>query len=110
MNRQAVACLTALLGMFAPAHAQLFGGDFDEKQWIEQQAQLPAFPKTQDLIRIKLETMGNFNVAVDGSSIDIGQDGVVRYILVAKSLTGTENISFEGIRCESRERKLYAVG
>jgi hypothetical protein len=93
-----------------PAGSQLFGGDFEEKQWTEQQAQLPAFPKTQDLIRIRMETMSGFEVSIDGSSIDIGQDGVVRYILFAKSARGTENVSFEGIRCDSRERKLYAVG
>ena len=99
-----------LVGVFGLANAQLFRGDFDEKPWAEQQAQLPAFPIPQNLIRVNMETMRNFEVAIDGSSIDIGQDGVVRYILVARSSGGAENITFEGIRCDSRERKLYAIG
>lgn len=57
-----------------------------------------------------METMGSFQVAVDSASIDIGKDGVIRYVLIAKSGGGGENISFEGIRCETRERKLYAIG
>ena len=54
--------------------------------------------------------MKSFEVAVDATSIDIGQDGVIRYVMVARSRSGAENISFEGIRCETRQRKNYAIG
>jgi hypothetical protein len=35
---------------------------------------------------------------------------VVRYTVVVKSPAGAETVSFEGMRCESGERKLYAFG
>ena len=39
-----------------------------------------------------------------------GSDGVVRYSVVVKSPAGAETISFEGMRCTTGERKLYAFG
>jgi hypothetical protein len=47
---------------------------------------------------------------VDPDSITMGKDGVARYTLVARSSSGAMNVSFEGIRCNPRERKIYAVG
>ena len=35
---------------------------------------------------------------------------MVRYTLVIKAAGGSTNVSFEGIRCESREQKYYAIG
>ena len=90
--------------------AQLFARDFDEQEWVEQQARLPAFPKAENLLVARIEVARTFQFMVDASTIDVGKDGVVRYVLVARSASGSENISFEGLRCETRERKLYAVG
>ena len=47
---------------------------------------------------------------VDVDTLSIGKDGVVRYVLVVRSPGGAENVSFEGIRCETREQKAYAFG
>jgi hypothetical protein len=47
---------------------------------------------------------------VDRPSISVGADGVVRYTLIAVSPLGAENVSFEGVRCKSREHKTYATG
>ena len=50
----------------------------------------------------------------DGSlrsgAVLFGKDGVIRYTLVARSASGALNVSYEGIRCASRERRLYAFG
>jgi hypothetical protein len=104
--------LLAFVGMGAPfqVFAQIFPRDFDEQEWVEQQARLPVFPKTENLRVAHVEVARNFQFWVDATTVDIGQDGVIRYVLVARSATGSENVSFEGIRCEARERKLYAVG
>jgi hypothetical protein len=40
----------------------------------------------------------------------VGEDGVVRYSLVIKTGGGATNVSFEGIRCETRQQKYYAIG
>jgi len=42
--------------------------------------------------------------------LSIGDDGVVRYILVVKTAGGATNVTFEGIRCDTREQKYYALG
>ena len=47
---------------------------------------------------------------MDSASLSVGDDGVVRYVLVARSPQGAENISFEGLRCSSGEYKIYAIG
>lgn len=84
--------------------------DFEERAWEEQQAQLPAYPRQENLARIDLGAAASFDFFVDTESIGIGKDGVVRYTLVAKSPSGALNVSFEGIRCVTRERKLYGFG
>ena len=50
------------------------------------------------------------NFFIDLNSITAGADGVVRYTMVSKSEAGAENISYEGIRCQTYENKLYAFG
>ena len=84
--------------------------DSQDKPWVELQAELPKFPESTNLVRIALETMKAFEVAVDAKSISIGEDGVIRFVLVATSPSGARNVSFEGIRCETRERRLIAIG
>lgn len=78
--------------------------------WQEAEAALPAAPKTADLIEFQLPTSTTNRFFVDGASLSVGADEVVRYTLVVVSATGVRNVSFEGIRCETYERKIYAVG
>ena len=40
----------------------------------------------------------------------LGEDGVVRYVMVLRSPRGSENTFFEGIRCSTREWRSYAFG
>ena len=39
------------------------------------------------------------------STLNAGKDGVVRYVLVVRTSGGATNITYEGMRCESRELK-----
>ena len=95
------------------AHAQSrFEQDFDdeEKPWQEITTQLPAAPKAENLVPFYVSATTTLKFAIDSKSLTIGSDGVMRYVLVSKSTSGAENISYEGIRCESSEVKLYAFG
>lgn len=47
--------------------------------------------------------------ALDSKSISIGNDRVIRYIVVITNPSGTKQVKYEGIRCESFEYKVYAV-
>lgn len=72
--------------------------------------QLPAAPKPENLAEFEVSGSTTLRFAVDITSISAGDDGVVRYTLVSRSPSGAQSISYEGIRCESYEKKLYAFG
>lgn len=83
--------------------------DFDSKPPEAQKALLPPFPKQSNLIRIYVGPATPFEFFVDSASLSVTQDGVVRYTLIARIPSAT-NVSYEGIRCATNERKLYALG
>ncbi len=89
-----------------------FESDFEEntKTWQEIQAQLPTAPKPENLIEVKLDASTRNSLLIDAASLSASDDGVVRYTAIIRSPAGAENISFEGLRCETGERKLYAFG
>jgi hypothetical protein len=89
-----------------------FEADFesDTKSWQEVQAQIPAYPKPENLLRVPTGTATSHAFFVDASSLALGEDGVMRYTVVARAGGGATNVTFEGIRCETRERKVYALG
>jgi len=80
------------------------------KTWNELEAKLPPFPKTENLISFDVSGASSNRFYIDPQSIAVGSDGVVRYTLVIKGSGGGENISYEGMRCETREQKYYAFG
>lgn len=85
--------------------------NFKEGPGPEIKIRLPAAPKQGDLILFDAgPARRGFEHFIDGASIDIGQDGVIHYTLVIKSDMGAENVAYEGIRCATRERKIYAHG
>ena len=69
----------------------------------------PAFPRKENLVEIALRGATDFRFYVDGATLGVG-DGVVRYVLVARSPAGVENVSFEAIRCATAEYRVYALG
>jgi CNP1-like family len=60
-------------------------------------------------VRLHMSATTDFRYYVDWASVDAGEDRIVRYVLVARSASGAENVSFEGIRCPG-EYRVYAVG
>jgi CNP1-like family len=105
----AAGCLAA-----GPAFAQWDGWDykFDREitPWAELQQQIPAYPVDENLIPLDVGAATAHRFFIDGKSVSVGKDGVARYTLVIKTAGGASNVSFEGIRCESREQKYYATG
>lgn len=89
-----------------------FEYDFEDsaKAWKEVEAQLPAYPKAADLIPIDISPTASNSYHVDYLSVSAGSDGVVRYTMLVKSPAGAETVSYEGLRCTTGERKLYAFG
>ncbi|MGO4330729.1 CNP1-like family protein [Cupriavidus sp. 2TAF22] len=82
---------------------------FGPRQFNEVATQLPAPPQDADLIPFEVSPTGNFNFWVDAKSISVGVDGAVRYTVVITGPSGVRTTSFEGLRCDSYERKLFAT-
>lgn len=102
-----------LLGLVASVSwAGIFDKDQDpdEKPWVEAGSELPAFPAEDGLIPFKVGIRTDMKFLVDGRTISVGSDGVIRYSLVVISAQGVRNISYEGMRCETAERRSYAFG
>lgn len=87
-----------------------FEDDYELKKWEEIDVQLPAPPKQQELVAFYVSAATDNRFFVDPASISVGSDGVVRYTLVVVTPSGVRNVSFEGMRCETKERRLYAFG
>jgi len=108
--------LTRLLVVYALAavaagcaHPDPFTDDLDGKPWEIQATLLPPIPKDENLMPFYAGPMP-FAFFVDRASVSVGQDRVVRYTLIARSSSGGTNVSYEGIRCRSYERRVYAFG
>lgn len=84
--------------------------DFEEKTWQEAATQIPEFPVERNLIEFYAGPTEHNRFFVDGSSISIGTDGIVRYVLVVKTAGGASNVSLEGMRCDTLGFKLFALG
>lgn len=82
----------------------------EEKKWSEAETPLPDFPREQHLIEFDAGAATRNRYFIDGSTLSVGGDGVIRYAILVKTSGGAANVSYEGIRCDVRERKLFAVG
>ena len=105
--------LVLLLSLPFAARAEWgkFDYDFDqEKPWVEVAAQLPAYPKDENLIPFNVSSATRNKHFIDANSVSVGEDLVIRYTVVIDAAGGARNVSFEGMRCESSERRLYAYG
>lgn len=102
MFRSLAVLALALVG--AGVGAQIVPADPD---WKELDAPPPPPLRTEGLI--SLDVRGTtLRFGVDPASIAIGEDSVVRYVVVARSDSGTVNAMYEGLRCQTGEVKVYA--
>ncbi|HXM82192.1 MAG TPA: CNP1-like family protein [Burkholderiales bacterium] len=69
----------------------------------------PPYPRQADLIEFYVSPTAEFKYFIDARSLSVGADKVVRFTLVARSPSGVDNVSYEGIRCPT-EYRLFAVG
>jgi hypothetical protein len=115
MRRRSPVFIAILLAAAAlPAAGQWAGwdNDFDEekKSWKEIQAQIPPYPQPANLVALEVGGAVVHRFYIDTGSLSRGEDGVMRFTAVIKAAGGASNVTFEGMRCETRERKVYALG
>lgn len=95
-----------LLALATGASAQFqFQSDPD---WREDEAPAPPALRTERLIELDFGRAGAMRFGIDPQSVTVGNDGVVRYVVIARGPSGTVNASYEGIRCGPAEVKVYA--
>jgi len=88
-------------------------GEFTEgPAWKEGEVILPAFPETDDLLKVEVDRGEMpFSFYLDGKNLSVSKaDGITRYTVLIESDSGAKNIMFEGIRCRTREYRTYAYG
>lgn len=106
-----VVALAMLTGATSPQWRD-WDYDFDQdvKPWKEIEAKIPGYPKPESLLPFEAGAPAEHHYFIDAPSVSIGEDRVVRYTLVVKAAGGATNVTFEGMRCETNEQKIYAVG
>lgn len=109
------ACALLCLLLAAPATLtaaqwRLWDREEEEKAWQEIEAPIPAYPQAHNLVAVDVGSATSHQFFVDAPSVSLGQDGVMRYTVVIKASGGATNVAFEGMRCETRERRVYALG
>ncbi len=93
--------------VLAPLHASA-QGRVEEREWKEVEAPPPPAFDVGRLIPFESNLSSSLQFGVDPATLSIGADGVLRYVVVARSPSGTINAMYEGIRCSSGEYKTYA--
>jgi hypothetical protein len=96
--------LGALAGLALAAYAQIVPPNAD---WKEAEVPPPPAVQTERLIPLELPPSG-LRFGVDPASVVLGDDGVIRYVVVATSASGAVNAMYEGIRCDSAQFKVFA--
>lgn len=82
--------------------------DPDQPEWIEAEAPPPPAFQLDKLVQVDVDVRGSLRYGVDPAAVSIGKDGVVRYVMVARSPSGAMTAMYEGLRCSTAEFKLYA--
>ena len=109
-----LAAAVLALGVGGAAHAQIKSDwelkNEDRLKQSEERAVAPPALERGRLVELKLHVSADteFRFYVDWGSVSAGEDRIVRYVLLARSPAGSENVTFEGIRCPG-EYRVYAV-
>ena len=104
-----ILCMAALgLSSAGPGNAQA-QSYVDAADWKEVDVPPPPAFDVAKLITFNVTLNSALTYGVDPASVSISKtDGVVRYVLVAYSASGSKNIMYDGLRCSTGEIKTYA--
>jgi hypothetical protein len=111
-KRVALGGFVALLLCSSVTNAQLFKRDLGDEIVLpdEEALVLPPPPKSDALLSFDPAYLSPFTFSIDPTSLRVGADRIVRYTLVVKAQSGATNVSYEALRCDTNERKIFAYG
>ncbi|MBT5230280.1 MAG: hypothetical protein HOM11_08375 [Methylococcales bacterium] len=97
------------LGFFGEEEG--YSGYVEPDPWKEAFTKIPEYLDDDRLLELSIDLINTpFTYWIDPESIQEGTDEVVRYMILLRSSTGSENAFYEGIRCDTMEFKTYAYG
>lgn len=99
------AITAALMCLALNAHAQK--DDPDAKAWQESAVNPPVSFSVDRLQTFPVAVESSLTYGIDPATLTVGEDGVVRYVLVARSSSGAINALYQGLRCQTGEVKTY---
>jgi len=105
MRVRTVLAITTCLMVLPLAYGQLVDLDPD---WKELDVKPPTAFRTDKLVPIDMPRHVSVKVGIDPDTVTISDDGIVRYVVVAVSGSGSINAAYEGIWCRAGEVKTYA--
>ncbi|CAH0443543.1 CNP1-like family protein [Ralstonia syzygii] len=83
---------------------------FNDKPFKEDTVTFPAPPVDRDAVPFSVgRDESPLRFAIDPKSVSIGKDNVVRHTVLITSKTGARNVNYEGLRCDTGERRIYAT-
>jgi len=104
------AAALALMACQSPRYVDNLQAEDEKEGWKEIAVKFPPYPRNENLVQFDVGDASPHRFYIDSPSLAVGSDGVVRYTLVTRTAGGATNITFEGIRCQGRRHKYYAVG
>ncbi len=100
--------LAAIAAAWTIALAPAWAQREEPEPWKEAQATPPADWSAERAVEFQLGNPTSLRYAIDPKTLTVGDDGVVRYVFIARSSSGAVNALYEGVRCQTAEVKLYA--
>lgn len=97
--------LISLLSFSLAAQTQF--KDPDTESWQESTITLPSTFNTEQLQSFDVSQGAALSYGIDPKTLSVGEDGVVRYVMVARSSSGALNVFYQGLRCQTGEVKTY---
>ena len=82
---------------------------YAEKFWNEADVKIPTGAPSSDLKPFYVSPNTPLTFSIDAQSLTFDKDEVIRYIVVITSPSGAKQVTYEGIRCEKNEWRLYAT-
>jgi hypothetical protein len=105
MRLRTVCTIAVALGS-ALASAQLLTDP--NRDWRESPAPPPPSFALDRLVPFSVSVHSQLRFGVDPATVSLGPDGVIRYVIVARSDSGAINAWYEGLRCATAQVKTYA--
>lgn len=109
-QKQIAGFLLLFIGLIQPN----FAIADEEKQEAPATTVKPALPElpipTKNYKSFYASAQMDFAIDLDSIAIQPSEENEVRYILKATSKQGAVNVSYEGIRCDTHQKIIYAIG